>query len=140
MSNINKLQLLKSSDIGLFTLKNRQALGKVVHIISPNICQIILGLNNLIFKFNCKLINTVENSTSNNDNLSKLVCSSESVLNNQSIIKVICYDFDTDGNLLVDLFDLNSGQVCINTSLIAAGNLSPYNHGDDELFNFNLNN
>ena len=73
MSNINKLQLLKSSDIGLFTLKNRQALGKVVHIIRPNICQIILGLNNLIFKFNCKLRNTVENSTSNNDNLSKLV-------------------------------------------------------------------
>ena len=140
MSNINKLQLLKSSDIGLFTLKNRQALGKVVHIIRPNICQIILGLNNLIFKFNCKLRNTVENSTSNNDNLSKLVCDSNNILNNQKIIKVVCYDFDTDGNLLVDLFNLNSDQSCINTTLITVGNLSSYNHSDDELFNFNLNN
>ena len=48
MSKINKLQTLSSTDIGLFTLKNRQALGKVVHITTPNSCQIILGLNNLI--------------------------------------------------------------------------------------------
>jgi|TARA_B110000858_G_scaffold195590_1_gene252347 5-keto 4-deoxyuronate isomerase len=140
MSKINKLQTLSSTDIGLFTLKNRQALGKVVHITTPNSCQIILGLNNLIFKFNCKLRNTIENNSSTNESLSKLVCGSDDIINNQTIMKVICYDFDIDGNLLVDLFDLNCDESCINNVLIASGNLSPYKHNDAELFQFNLNN
>ena len=47
--------------------------------------------------------NILSNNTSNINSLSELVCNSDSILNNQEIIKVICYDFDTDGNLLVDL-------------------------------------
>ena len=55
MSKFDKLKSINSS-LGLFNLNNKTAFGKVVKIFSANKCQIIFGLNNLIFKFNCKYI------------------------------------------------------------------------------------
>lgn len=140
MSKINKLQLLKSSDIALFTLKNREALGKVVNIFSANICQIILGLNNVIFKFNCKLKNTIEHKKSNIEDTLKIVSDSENISDNQEIIKIVCYDFDTDGNLLVDLFKQDDTPTSINKLLILSGNLQEYDHDSHKLFKFSLYN
>ncbi len=134
MSKFDKLKTLKSNDIGLFNLKNKVAYGKVVKIFSPNKCQIIFGLNNLIFKFNCKLNGSKTNTTSNVNNLIDLVSNSTDINLNTQIIKLTCYNFDNEGYLLVDISD---NQKLINKHLIDNSALSKYDYSSDELFDFN---
>ena len=55
MDKFEKLKALKSTDLGLFNLKKKIAYGKVVKIYSANKCQIIFGLNNLIFNLQLNL-------------------------------------------------------------------------------------
>ena len=138
MSKIDKLQLIKSQDIALFTLKNRQALGKVVNIFSANMCQIVMGLNNVIFKFNCKLKNTVEHKLSCIEKTLDILSDSNDISNNKKIVNIICHDFDTDGNLLVDIYLENETETSVNKKLVSSGNLSSYDHDSNKLFKFNL--
>ena len=134
MSKFDKLKTLNSSDIGLFNLTNKNAFGKIVKIFSPNKCQIIFGLNNLIFKFNCKLLNTKINNKSSNQNLLDLVSNSNDINQNTQIIKLTCHNFDSDGFLLVDIHD---NQKSINKHLIEKSYLSGCSHDSQELFDFN---
>lgn len=134
MSKFDKLKTLKSNDIGLFNLKNKTAYGKIVKIFSPNKCQIIFGLNNLIFKFNCKLNGTQTNTNSNINNLIDLVSNSTDINQNTQIVKLTCHNFDKEGYLLVDISD---NQKLINKHLIDNSHLSKYDYTPDELFDFN---
>ena len=134
MSKFDKLKTLKSNDIGLFNLKNKTAYGKIVKIFSPNKCQIIFGLNNLIFKFNCKLNGTQTNTNSNTNNLIDLVSNSTDINQNTQIVKLTCHNFDKEGYLLVDISD---NQKLINKHLIDNSQLSKCNYTPDELFDFN---
>tara|TARA_B100001540_G_C15716552_1_gene601006 strand:- start:402 stop:815 length:414 start_codon:yes stop_codon:yes gene_type:complete len=134
MSKFDKLKTLKSNDIGLFNLKNKTAYGKIVKIFSPNKCQIIFGLNNLIFKFNCKLNGTQTNTNSNINNLIDLVSNSTDINQNTQIVKLTCHNFDKEGYLLVDISD---NQKLINKHLIDNSHLSKCDYTPDELFDFN---
>ena len=134
MSKFEKLKTLKSTDIGLFNLTNKNAYGKVVKILSPNKCQIIFGLNNLIFKFNCRLSMTCINCSSNIQNLLDVVSNSNDINQNTQIIKLTCHNFDKDGYLLVDI---NDNQKSINNYLIEKSYLSECSHDSSELFDFN---
>ena len=131
MSKFDKLKTLKSTDLGLFNLGNKTAFGKVVKIFSANKCQIIFGLNNLIFKFNCKLHNTEINNNSDDKNLLDLVSNSSDINQNTQIIKLTCHSFDKDGYLLVDL---NDNQKSINQHLIDNSLLSQHIYSSEELF------
>tara|TARA_B100001093_G_scaffold19887_1_gene17883 strand:+ start:360 stop:773 length:414 start_codon:yes stop_codon:yes gene_type:complete len=134
MNKIDKLKSVNSSHIGLFNLNNKSAMGKVVKIFGANTVQLIFGLNNLIFKFNCKLVDTKLNSSSSEYNLSKLVSNTVSIENNSKILKIICNKFDVDGFLLVELMDEDAS---INKTLVENGQLDSYLHSSDTLFDFN---
>ena len=134
MNKIDKLKSVNSSHIGLFNLNNKSAMGKVVKIFGANTVQLIFGLNNLIFKFNCKLVDTKLNSSSSEYNLSKLVSNTVSIENNSKILKIICNKFDVDGFLLVELMDEDAS---INKTLVESGQLDSYLHSSDTLFDFN---
>jgi hypothetical protein len=112
-------------------------MGKVVKILGPNTVQIIFGLNNLIFKFNCKLVNTQINNSSSEYNISKCVSNTISIDNNTKILTIICNKFDNHGFLLVELKDEN---ISINKKLVDNGDLDNYNHSSDSLFDFNSDN
>lgn len=137
MNKIDKLKSINSSHIGLFNLDNKSAMGKVVKILGPNTVQIIFGLNNLIFKFNCKLVNTQINNSSSEYNISKCVSNTISIDNNTKILTIICNKFDNHGFLLVELKDEN---ISINKKLVDNGDLDNYNHSSDSLFDFNSDN
>ena len=133
MDKFEKLKTLKSNDLGLFNLKNKVAWGKVVKIYSTNKCQIIFGLNNLIFKFNCKLNKTQICKDSENCYLQEYVSNDDDISKNTKLIKIKCHQFDKEGFLLIDLFD---NQLCINTKLIADKKLLTHNYDIEELFDF----
>lgn len=133
MDKFEKLKTLKSTDLGLFNLKNKIAWGKVVKIYSTNKCQIIFGLNNLIFKFNCKLNKTQIRKDSENYYLQEYVSNDDDISKNTKLIKITCHQFDKEGFLLIDLFD---NDICVNTKLIADKKLLTYNYDISELFDF----
>ena len=133
MDKFEKLKTLKSTDLGLFNLKNKVAWGKVVKIYSTNKCQIIFGLNNLIFKFNCKLNKTQICKDSENCYLQEYVSNDDDISKNTKLIKIKCHKFDKEGFLLIDLFD---NQLCVNTKLITDKKLITYNYDIEELFDF----
>ena len=55
--------------------------------------------------------------------------------NNTKLLKIRCYDFDTDGYLLVDLYNINNNdKQSINQKLIDEHILEHYNN--NELFSF----
>ena len=134
MNKIDKLKTLQASDIGLFNLNNKTALGKVVQVYDANTCQVIFGLNNLIFKFNCKLANTALNNNSKNEHIINMVSNTMDIIDNTKIIKIICNTFDKEGYLLIELFD---DKLSINNELINNNFLSHYSHDPESLFNFN---
>jgi len=134
MDKFEKLKALKSTDLGLFNLKKKIAYGKVVKIYSANKCQIIFGLNNLIFKFNCKLNNTRSREDSTISDLKNYVSNHNDIAINTKLIKIICNQFDKDGFLLIDLYD---NDVCINKKLVSDNKLLEHTHHIDELFDFN---
>ena len=137
MDKFEKLKALKSTDLGLFNLKKKIAYGKVVKIYSANKCQIIFGLNNLIFKFNCKLNNTRSREDSTISHLKNYVSNHDDIAINTKLIKIICNQFDKDGFLLIDLFD---NELCVNTKLIADKKLLTHNYDIEELFDFDSTN
>ena len=124
MSKYDKLKKLTRKDIGLFTLNNKITIGKVIQVVSPLDFQMIIGLDNVMFRFHCKLSNTeiisdkkinyinkfidmtTDCSCSNNElsetELQKLVDKNEKLLN------VKCGNFDKNGNLLVELYEFNN--------------------------------
>ena len=141
---LDKLKNVKNSDLEFFTLNNRNAIGKVVNIISPNICCIVLLLDSLVFKFNCKLFNTKINDKSNKLKLIELSTDIENYSdkiniseNNTKLIKVYLRNFTNDGFLLVELSDINC-DLTYNQILIDEKNLTK-NVNNKNNFKFNIN-
>jgi endonuclease YncB( thermonuclease family) len=56
MDLINELKNIKSDDINEFSLNNIKTIGKVVEIYDGDTCKIVLITNNMLYKFNCRLI------------------------------------------------------------------------------------
>lgn len=139
MNRLDRLRKLNISEIGSFTLKNRKTIGKVVEIYNSNTCLIILGFDNVIFKFKCKLYNTqVIDSYNSCTTFKDLVSSPQSstLCKNEKILSIYCRDFTDDGYLLVDLYDMDSN-LSINKELIEKNDsVSQYDHSADKLFVF----
>ena len=51
-----ELQNIKSDDINEFSLNNIKTIGKVVEIYDGDTCKIVLITNNMLYKFNCRLL------------------------------------------------------------------------------------
>ena len=120
MNRLDRLRKLNISEIGSFTLKDRKTIGKVVEIYSPNTCLIILGFDNVIFKFKCKLYNTKVNDNYDSCSAFRILVSdgeSPTLYKNDHILSIYCHDFTEDGYLLVDLYKMNSN-ISINSLLI----------------------
>ncbi len=122
------LRNLKINDIGDFSLNNKSAVGKVVQIYSSNTFKIIFALNKVIFKFNCKLFNTKLKDNDNIKPILPIICDitdlafdkkdiSNLLLDNTKLLKIYCHNFDKEGYLLVDFFNLDDNK-SINEQLI----------------------
>ena len=123
MNRLDKLRNLNSSDLELFSLKNKKMIGKVVEIYNLNTCLIILAFDNFIFKFKCRL-----NAIKQDDDWYKLYIlvsdniqdnksiSSKLLYDNNKLLTIYCHDFTKEGYLLVDLYNLHSN-VSINKQL-----------------------
>ena len=152
MDKYDKLRNLTKNDIGPFSLLNRTTTGKIIDIYGPNMCKMIICMNNVMFSFNCKLkntsvvpknnfINELINFTTDctydtNVELTKLPI--DMIKYNKKLLSVLCGEFDTDGNLLVDLYEPNTdNKTSINTQLIDIGYLTKIFHLPEELFKFN---
>ena len=57
MDKIDKLRDICNNDINDFQLAGKNVIGKVVDIYSVNTLKIVLLLDNIVLKFNCKLYN-----------------------------------------------------------------------------------
>ena len=53
---MNQLSTVKNEDIPLFTLNGITTIGKVVEMYDGDTCKIILLVNNILQKFNCRLV------------------------------------------------------------------------------------
>ena len=128
MEKYEMLRNLKINDIGDFSLNNKSAVGKVVQIYSSNTFKIIFALNKVIFKFNCKLFNTKLKDNDNIKAILPIICDitdldfdkkdiSNLLLDNTKLLKIYCHNFDKEGYLLVDFFNLDDNK-SINEQLI----------------------
>ena len=122
------LRNLKINDIGDFSLNNKSAVGKVVQIYSSNTFKIIFALNKVIFKFNCRLFNTKLKDNDNIKSILPMICDitdldidkkdiSQLLVDNTKLLKIYCHNFDKEGYLLVDFFNLDDNK-SINEQLI----------------------
>ena len=152
MSKYDKLRNLTINDIGLFTLNNRTSIGKIIKIFNSTHFQMIIGLNNVMFRFNCKLDYSV--SSIDKPSVNRLVqlatdckCDIDKVLSedelqtlintNQKLLTVKCGNFDKEGNLLVELFDIEDKTTSIQSILAEEGYILSYSYEPTELFKFN---
>ena len=122
------LRNLKINDIGDFSLNNKSAVGKVVQIYSSNTFKIIFALNKVIFKFNFRLFNTKLKDNDNIKSILPMICDitdldidkkdiSQLLVDNTKLLKIYCHNFDKEGYLLVDFFNLDDNK-SINEQLI----------------------
>ena len=128
MEKYEILRNLKINDIGDFSLNNKSAVGKVVQIYSSNTFKIIFALNKVIFKFNCRLFNTKLKDNDNIKSILPMICDitdldidkkdiSQLLVDNTKLLKIYCHNFDKEGYLLVDFFNLDDNK-SINEQLI----------------------
>lgn len=128
MEKYEMLRNLKINDIGDFSLNNKSAVGKVVQIYSSNTFKIIFALNKVIFKFNCRLFNTKLKDNDNIKSILPMICDitdldidkkdiSQLLVDNTKLLKIYCHNFDKEGYLLVDFFNLDDNK-SINEQLI----------------------
>tara|TARA_B100000073_G_C23353550_1_gene419859 strand:+ start:95 stop:568 length:474 start_codon:yes stop_codon:yes gene_type:complete len=123
MSKYDKLRSLTDEDIDLFNLSSKNSIGKVLHVYDGDRCRIVMGLDSIIVKFNCKLIgNNSNNSNKAKNKFIQLISDAKLDINkeysneelhniyttNDKLVKIKCSEFNSDGTLLVELFDLNS--------------------------------
>ena len=85
-------------------------------------------MNKVIFKFNCKLFNTKLKDNDNIKPILPIICDitdldfdkkdiSNLLLDNTKLLKIYCHNFDKEGYLLVDFFNLDDNK-SINEQLI----------------------
>ena len=55
MSKYDKLRNLTDDDIDLFNLSAQKTIGKILDVYDGERCRIVMGLDAIIVKFNCKL-------------------------------------------------------------------------------------
>tara|TARA_B100001989_G_C24538269_1_gene465835 strand:- start:1493 stop:1954 length:462 start_codon:yes stop_codon:yes gene_type:complete len=132
MSKYDKLKKLTINNIGLFTLNNKTTIGKVIQVNSPEDFQMIIGLDNVMFRFHCRLskskiisdkkinyinkfIDLVTDCSCSNNELSDIELQ-KLVDKNEKLLNVKCGNFDINGNLLVELYEFNN-KVSVQESL-----------------------
>ena len=151
MSKYDKLRSLTDDDIDLFNLSSKNTIGKVLEIYDGEHCRIVMGLDSIIVKFNCKLIGNYSNNLNKTKNrLIELISDTnldlekhysieelnEIYSNNHKLVKIKCHQFNSKGILLVEIFDINSDLSYNN--ILMNENLSENCIDKETNFNFNV--
>lgn len=149
--DLEKLKSIKNSDIKEFSLNGKEFIGKVVDVYDGDTCKIVFYLKDEIVKFNCRLfginapelkplktkenrLEEIENGKKAKHQLISYCCKCESVddnnceefiENNNSLIKIKCFEWDKYGRLLVELYELDKEE-SINNKLIESGLVKKY--------------
>jgi hypothetical protein len=152
MSKYDKLRNLTIHDIGLFNLSERTTVGKIIQITDPTHFQMIIGLDNVMFRFHCKLdysVTSIDHPSVNRLLQLATDCKFDTnqtfpptelqtlVNTNEKLLTVKCGNFDKDGNLLVELFEPNDVTTSIQSILAEEGHILSYVYDPVELFKFN---
>ena len=116
MSKYDKLKKLTINNIGLFTLNNKTTIGKVIQVNSPEDFQMIIGLDNVMFRFHCRLSKSKIISDKKINYINKFIELQKLVDKNEKLLNVKCGNFDINGNLLVELYEFNN-KVSVQESL-----------------------
>ena len=121
----------------MFSFEGRECLGKVVDVYDGDTVKIVFPLSEKeperLYRWNCRLINvdTPEIRTKNlkEKAYAKLVRDKlrEKILN--KLVYVKCLDFDKYGRLLVEIFDNEKCEECINNWLILNEYAKKYDGG-----------
>lgn len=121
----------------MFSFEGRECLGKVVDVYDGDTVKIVFPLSEKeperLYRWNCRLINvdTPEIRTKNlkEKTYAKLVRDKlrEKILN--KLVYVKCLDFDKYGRLLVEIFDNEKCEECINNWLILNEYAKKYDGG-----------
>ena len=154
MDKIDKLRDICNNDINDFQLAGKNVIGKVVDIYSVNTLKIVLLLDNIVLKFNCKLYNVDEDEEASIDDLKNLctdILPEISIYNldkserlkimntNKKIVTVKCLNFNSKGLLQVVLFELNTNKHSYNDQIILQMNKDKENiHNKDTEMIFNM--
>lgn len=121
----------------IFSLEGRECLGKVVDVYDGDTVKIVFPLSekepNRLYRWNCRLIN-VDTPEIRTKNLKEKAYGKqvrdklrEKILNKLVYIK--CLDFDKYGRLLVEIFDNEKCEECINNWLILNEYAKKYDGG-----------
>jgi hypothetical protein len=154
MDKIDKLRDICNNDINDFQLAGKNVIGKVVDIYSVNTLKIVLLLDNIVLKFNCKLYNVDDDEEASIDDLKHLctdILPEISIYNldkserlkimntNKKIVTVKCLNFNSKGLLQVVLFELNTNKHSYNDQIILQMNKDKENiHNKDTEMIFNM--
>lgn len=121
----------------MFSFEGRECLGKVVDVYDGDTVKIVFPLSEKeperLYRWNCRLINvdTPEIRTKNlkEKAYAKVVRNKlrEKILN--KLVYVKCLDFDKYGRLLVEIFDNEKCEECINNWLILNEYAKKYDGG-----------
>ena len=121
----------------MFSFEGRECLGKVVDVYDGDTVKIVFPLSEKeperLYRWNCRLINvdTPEIRTKNlkEKTYAKVVRDKlrEKILN--KLVYVKCLDFDKYGRLLVEIFDNEKCEECINNWLILNEYAKKYDGG-----------
>jgi len=154
MDKIDKLRDICNNDINDFQLAGKNVIGKVVDIYSVNTLKIVLLLDNIVLKFNCKLYNVDDVEEASINDL-KILCTdilpeisiynldkSErlKIMNtNKKIVTVKCLNFNSKGLLQVVLYELTTNKNSYNDLLTLEINKDKENiHNKDTEMIFNM--
>lgn len=159
---IDELKNIKSSDILQYSLNGIKTSGKIVEIYDGDTCKIVLLINNVLQKFNCRMngIDTPEMKPPLNKpnreieiknayrcrNKVVQMCTNIipnvdidfnskkiSLDTNTKIVYVECLEFDKYGRLLVNIYETPTS-IAYNDILINEGFAKKYNGGTKDEF------
>ncbi len=163
---IDELKNIKSSDILQYSLNGIKTSGKIVEIYDGDTCKIVLLINNVLQKFNCRMngIDTPEMKPPLNKpnreieiknayrcrNKVVQMCTNIipnvdidfnskkiSLDTNTKIIYVECLEFDKYGRLLVNIYDNDTPKsLSYNDMLVNEGFAKKYNGGTKDEFTY----
>jgi len=159
---MDELKNIKSSDIPKFSLNGIKTYGKIVEVYDGDTCKIVLLINNILQKFNCRIngIDTpemkpplnkpnreieiknayrcrnrlIQLSTSISANIDSDV-KKISLDTNTKLVYVECLEFDKYGRLLVNIYE-KENELAYNEILINEGFAKKYNGGTKDEFTY----
>jgi len=153
-----KLREIKNNDVEEFSLNGKEFIGKVVDVYDGDTCKVVFYLKDKFVKFNCRLyginapelkplktienrITEIENGKKAKNKLISYCCGcdlvddkncKEIICNNNTLVKIKCYEWDKYGRLLVDMFKYdennfdNTEAISFNQRLIKDGLVKTY--------------